>query len=312
MKNIRLTDLQKRILKLLAKEGAVSTQSVIKHLRVPPATTSRNLGKLAQLGYLTAFGRGRSTYYTSSIGVRLEEIADFKNELDSYRPLPETIVQKVSSILENRFIYTTRTIEGAKLPLRETELVLAGISIKGNRDEIRDVQSQKKALELVQDFIKSKKSISEDFIKSVHRQVTSNVMDVFLHGKYRDHEAGIGKTTKLFPSPTEVKKLMPELATTISKMEKQKQHPAVIAAYAHYKLLAIHPFQDGNGRTARLLMNAILLKYHYPITIIDASQRYKYYEMLQKADEGAYEIFEAFIFAAIKCSLEIYLRFVRP
>ena len=174
------------------------------------------------------------------------------------------------------------------------------------------VKSQQKALELVQDFVYSKKTFSEKFIQTIQKQVTSNVMDVFLRGKYRDHEAGIAKSNKLFPSPSEIKKLMPEFVATIVRMEHKKQHPIIIAAYAHYKLLEIHPFQDGNGRTARLLMNAILLKYHYPITVIEASRRFQYYEALQKADEGAYEIFEAFIFTAIKRSLELHLGLVEP
>ena len=242
----------------------------------------------------------------------MEEVTALKNELDSYRPLPELIVEKINSILESRFIYATRTIEGAKLPLRETGLVLVGMSVRGSRDEIQDVKSQQKALKLVHDFIHSKKPFSEKFIQTIQKQITSNVMDVFLCGKYRDHEAGIAKSNKLFPTPSEVKKLMPEFVATIIRMERQKQHPIIIAAYAHYRLLEIHPFQDGNGRTARLLMNAFLLKNHYPITVIEASQRFRYYEVLQKADEGAYEIFESFIFTAIKCSLELHLGLVKP
>jgi len=309
---MRLSEFQKRILKLLDKEGAVSTQLVVERLKAPPATASRNLAKLAQAGYLQIFGKGRSTYYAVVTGTRLEEVTKLKNELDSYRPLPESIIGKINSILESRFIYATRTIEGSKLPLRETGLVLAGMSVRGSRDEIQDVKSQQKALELVQDFIHSKKIFSEKFIQTIQKQVTSNVIDVFLRGKYRDHEAGIAKSSKLFPSPSEAKRLMPEFVATIIRMERKKQHPIVIAAYAHYRLLEIHPFQDGNGRTARLLMNAVLLKYHYPITVIEVSQRFKYYEVLQKADEGAYEIFESFIFTAIKRSLELHLELVRP
>lgn len=310
MNNIRLSKLQKRILKLLDREGALSTQVLVQQLQTPPATASRNLAKLAQAGRLQVFGKGRNTYYTAVIGTRLEEITELMDELDSHRPLPESIVEKISSILEGRFIYATRAIEGAKLPLRETGMILAGMSVRGGRDEIRDVRSQQKALELVQDFIHSKKTFSEDFIKKIQKQVTSNVLDVFLRGKYRDHEAGIAKTSRLFPAPTEVKKMMPEFVATVNQMERKKQDPAIIAAYAHYKFLSIHPFADGNGRTARLLMNAILLKHHYPITVIEASQRFKYYEVLQKADEGAYEIFEAFIFTAIKKSLTLHLELV--
>lgn len=311
MTKTRLSELQKRVLKLLDREGVLTTQVLIQKLKIPPATASRNLTKLSQAGYLQPFGKGRNTHYAPVIGVRLEEITKLKDRLDSFRPLPEAILDKLNTIFESRFIYATRTIEGAKLPLRETAMVLAGMSVRGNRDEIKDVQSQLKAFSLVQDFVYSKKSLSEDFIKTLQKQVTSNTVDVFLRGKYRDHEAGISGTSKLFPSPEQVKKMVPELIAKINLMERKKQHPAIIAAYLHYKFLSIHPFADGNGRTARLLMNAVLLKYHYPITVIEASQRLRYYEVLQKADEGAYEIFEAFIFAAIKKSLSLYLELVR-
>ena len=152
MISARLSELQKRILKLLDKEGAISTQVLVQQLKIPPVTASRNLTRLAQAGKLQALGKGRNTYYTAVIGTRLEEITKLKDELDSHRPLPESIIEKISSILESRFIYATRTIEGAKLPLRETGMVLAGMSVRGSRDEIKGVRSQQKALELVQDL----------------------------------------------------------------------------------------------------------------------------------------------------------------
>lgn len=308
---IQLSSFQKDILKLLDTERAVSTKMLIQATKKAPVVVSRNLSRLVQAGVLVVHGRGAGTYYTRSIGATLAEIDKLKTELDSFRPLPEPMVENIQKNLETRFIYATRTIEGAELPLRETALVLAGLSVKGKRDEIEDVKHQKKAFDLVSDFVHSDQTISETFIKQLQKLVTSNTVDVFLSGKYRDHEASISGTNKLFPSPTEVQKRMAEFIAKIKWMEEKKEHPVLIAVYAHYTLLAIHPFADGNGRTARLLMNAILLKHHYPITVIEASLRHKYYEVLRKADEGNFELFEVFIFEAIKKSLEFYLGFLR-
>jgi len=297
---------------LINEEGALATQMVVKKLQTSPPTASRNLQKLQKAGYLTQKGKGRSTYYLLPTGTRLEELENLKQELDSYRPLPEPIVDKINSMLTCRFIYATRAIEGAKLPLRETALILAGTSIKGDREEISDVFHQKKTLDLVNDFVNNNLEISESFIKNLQKEVTSNTADVMLNGVYRDHEASIAGTVKIFPDPADINELMSAYIASILRMAKKKQHPAIIAAYAHYKFLTIHPFADGNGRTARLIMNSIMLKYHYPVTIIESSRRNLYYQVLQRADEGAYEIFASFIYSAIKESLELYLKFVRP
>ena len=304
---MRITELQKSILRLIQKESVLTTQVVSRRLSVPEVTASRNLKKLTELGYLSAFGKGRAVHYIQKTGATLQDISQLQAKLESCRPFPPEIVQNLEKALVGKFIHATNSIEGSQLTLRETDLILAGATIKGSRDEIQEVKNQQQALVLIKEFIKSKEVISEKFILSLQKEVTANVKDVFLNGKYRDQDVSIFGTNKIFPSPHEVPKLMQNLIARINLMEEKQQHPAIIAAYAHYQITAIHPFFDGNGRTARLIMNTLLLKNNYPITVIEFSKRAEYYEALQKADNGLYEIFQAFIFGAIKKNLELYL-----
>lgn len=294
-------------MKLLEKENALTTQVVSKALNVPEVTASRNLRKLVKLGKLTVLGRGRGVHYVAKVGATLQEITILKEKLDFFRPFPPEIIKNIEQALIGKFVHATNSIEGSQLTLRETDLVLAGATIKGKRNEIQDVINQKNALELIKVFLKKDEEMSEQFIQNLQREVTANVGDVFLHGKYRDQDVSIFGTDKIFPSPFEVQELMQKMVEKINFMLRKKHHPALVAAYAHYHLTAIHPFFDGNGRTARLLMNAILLKYHFPLTVIELNKRQDYYEALQKADAGMYEIFQAFIFGAIRKNLGLYL-----
>lgn len=302
-----ISELQKRILKLLKKENALTTQVTSCSLNIPEITASRNLKKLTEGGFLTSLGKGRGVHYIQKTGATLEEIALLQAKLSEYRPFPPAIVESIEKALIGKFVFATNSIEGSKLTLRETDLILTGASIKGNRDEIQEVKNQQQALQLIQDLLTNKNVISEKFIQRLQKKITANVGDVFLNGKYRDQDVTIVGTDKIFPPAREVPKLMENLVAKITFMESRKQHPAVIATYAHYQVTAIHPFFDGNGRTARLLMNTILLKYDYPLAVIEFSRRSEYYAALQKADNGLYDIFQAFIFSSIKKNLELYL-----
>ncbi len=92
----------------------------------------------------------------------------------------------------------------------------------------------------------------------------------------------------------------------------KKLHPIELAALLHHKLVHIHPFFDGNGRTARLVMNIILMRAGYPLTVILKNDRKKYYRSLQSADGGSYKALTRFIAQAVERSLDIYLKTLRP
>jgi Fic family protein len=94
--------------------------------------------------------------------------------------------------------------------------------------------------------------------------------------------------------------------------QKNKTNIIELSALLHHKLVHIHPFFDGNGRTARLTMNLLLMQVGYPLVIILKNDRKKYYDVLDKADSGKYEPLVKFIAQAIERSLDIYLKTLTP
>ena len=92
----------------------------------------------------------------------------------------------------------------------------------------------------------------------------------------------------------------------------KKQHPAELASIVHHKLVNIHPFFDGNGRTSRLVMNIILMQAGFPLVVILKSDRQRYYTALAAADKGNYSLFVNFIARAVERTLDIYLKVLTP
>lgn len=157
--------------------------------------------------------------------------------------------------------------------------------------------------------------------KQVTRKPTSlsqkdifNIHDIILKGiddanaeHYRSMPVRISGSSVVLPNPRKVPDLMTELVEWLGK--DQHLHPIELAAEAHYRLVTIHPFIDGNGRTARLLMNMILLMTGYPAAIIRKRDRLDYIASLEKAQlGGSKETYLKLISDAVGRSLDIYLR----
>ncbi len=234
--------------------------------------------------------------------------------LNSYRPLPQSALTKMREWFEIEMTYNSNAIEGNSLTLKETYLVInEGITIKGKplKDHL-EARSHKEALDYLYELVKKEKrtTISEVLIRLVHQIVTQDI-DKEWAGKYRNSSVIIGGTDYKPPEAIEVPKLVEELVVWIRK-NKNKFHPVEFAALIHYKLVAIHPFFDGNGRTVRLLMNVILMQANYPLAIILKNDRKRYYNVLSKADKGDLIPFVRFIAQAVERSLDIYLKILTP
>ncbi|MEK7495816.1 MAG: Fic family protein [Patescibacteria group bacterium] len=210
--------------------------------------------------------------------------------------------------------YNSNGIEGNRLTLKETFLVIQeGLTIKGKslKDHL-EAKDHYEALNYLYDFIEKDKrsTISEVFIRSIQSLIVRET-EKQKTGKYRSGNVIITGSNHTSPDSSKIPSLMEDLIKWI-KINEKKLHYIELAAIIHHKLVFIHPFFDGNGRTARLVMNLILMQKGYPIAIILKNDRKRYYDALDKADKGKYLSFINFIAQSVERSLNIYLKIIFP
>ena len=245
------------------------------------------------------------------IKTRLEEKLAKLNKL---RPLPKPAVQKLREKFQIEMTYNSNAIEGNSLTLKETFLVInEGITVKGKplKDHL-EAKDHHAALEYLYDLIdKDKKhTVSEMLIKNLH-QIIVQETDKEWAGRYRNANVIIGGADHTPPDALQVPHLMRDLITWLYS-QKNKLNIIELSALLHHKLVHIHPFFDGNGRTARLTMNLFLMQAGYPLVVIMKTDRKKYYDVLDKADKGNNEPLVKFIAQSIERSLDIYLKTLTP
>ena len=177
--------------------------------------------------------------------------------------------------------YNSNAIEGNTLTLRETKVVLEGITIGGKSvKEHLEVLNHKDAILFLEDLIKQDADISEWNIKNIHGLILKEI-DNKNAGKYRTENIKISGATQV---PTDCIKVPEEIERLMYRYEEwDKYHPLIRSALLHGEFVSIHPFVDGNGRTTRLLMNFEAMKNGYLPIIIRADIRTKYYNALDKA-----------------------------
>ncbi|MFH1207857.1 MAG: Fic family protein [Patescibacteria group bacterium] len=251
------------------------------------------------------------SYLSTIVKTRLEEKLIKLNKL---RPLPKSAVQKLREKFQIEMTYNSNAIEGNSLTLKETFLVInEGITIKGKplKDHL-EAKDHQAALEYLYDLVdKDKKHrISEMLIRNLH-QIIIQETDREWAGKYRNSNVVIGGAKHTPPDALHVPQYMRDVITWLNA-QKNKTNIIELSALLHHKLVYIHPFFDGNGRTSRLVMNVLLMQAGYPLVIILKNDRKKYYDVLDKADGGKYEPLVKFIAQSIERSLDIYLKTLTP
>lgn len=212
------------------------------------------------------------------------EISKFRQEGE----LDQLSKEKLRDYFRTQHIFHSAGIEGNRLTLQETMLVLKeGVTI--SEKSIQDTMEVKNlgvAFDFFYELAQQAIPISENYIKQIHQLVVGN--DPYLHaGNYRNVGVVITGSEHTPPEPFEVPFKMQELIDWLSE-NFDRENPIVLAAVAHHEMAKIHPFADGNGRTARLLLNLILLKKGYPICSIKRTERPRYYEAMSEADNGNY------------------------
>ena len=167
-----------------------------------------------------------------------------------------------------------------------------------------------KALDWITQKVKiSDEPISEQDLLKIHELILTGI-DSQNAGFYRNIPVRISGSTVVLPNPRKIPDLMNEFFAWLGD-DKDEDHPVKKAAEAHYRLVSIHPFVDGNGRTARLLMNLMLLKAGNPTAIVRKTDRLTYLASLEKAQTGgSKEDSLKLIYKAVSRSLDIYLKAV--
>lgn len=244
---------------------------------------------------------------------KLRQLTVKKNKLDTYRPLPPELVKNLDAWFKVELTYTSNAIEGNTLTRAETALVVEkGLTVQGKSlTEHLEATNHAVALDYVKTLVgKKRQDITEQDILNIHRLIL-NKIEAVSAGRYRTQHARLTETDVVLPNPVKVPVLMEEFIKWL--IGDNPNHIVKIGADAHYKLVSIHPFSDGNGRTSRLLMNLLLMQRGYPPAIIRKEDRLAYINSLEKAQKGnGLEDFYNLIYGAVDRSLDIYLEAVEP
>ena len=210
-----------------------------------------------------------------------DEVDKLKTELDSKRPIPKETLKSLKESINLEWTYNSNGIEGNTLTLRETQVVLEGITIGGKSiKEHLEAINHERAIIYLEDLVKDNKPITEWNIKSIHQLILKGIDDENA-GRYRRENVTIKGAVHIPPDYTKIPELMEKLILNYETWN--KYHPIIQAALLHGELVKIHPFVDGNGRTSRLIMNLDLMNHGYNPVIIKKENRLEYYEALDKA-----------------------------
>lgn len=204
----------------------------------------------------------------------------FKEFLNKERPLNDGILRKLQNNLRTEFIYNSNAIEGNTLTLRETDIILQfGITVKGKSlKEHNEVKGQEYALDFLNEVLKKEEPLSIRLIREFHALILNDDKDN--RGRFKQENNTIlgakFQTTPFY----QVEEKLQELIDNFNESDKNLIEKV---AKFHNDFEMVHPFNDGNGRTGRLLMNLELMKNGYPITIIKNEDRDDYYQALEIA-----------------------------
>jgi Fic family protein len=227
--------------------------------------------------------------------------------------LNPTQLKKLKDYYSGRYTYESNLIEGNTLTFMETNLVInEGLTIAGkSMVEHLEAINHNEAIEYIYQLASSKEDFSKRVLLEIHLLVLKSI-DPDNAGRFRSVPVAIRGSQHIPPQPFMIDKLMEEYFL-FYKLNRKKLHPIILAAEMHERLVSIHPFIDGNGRTSRLIMNLILLRHGYTITSLkgDPESRINYFKTLEAVQmDNSPELFHRMIMNAVKLSLEDHLSMV--
>ena len=241
---------------------------------------------------------------------RFRDNEEYKQKIDNFRPLSTETVRQIQNYYKIGLTYSSNALEGNTLDLAETKVILEdGLTISGKpmKDHLEAIGHAEAFNELL--LLAKSQTITEADIKNLHK-LFFNKIDANNAGCYRTKAIIVTGSDIDFPKPTEIEAKMQNFIKKIPQM-KIEMHPIEFAAMLHAIFVNIHPFIDGNGRVARLLMNLALLQAGYNITIIPPVVRADYIRALQETNHNNFEYFINFISEMVLESQKEYLRIIK-
>ena len=238
----------------------------------------------------------------------LTQISDKKNTLDALRPLHAQALADLEAWYDVELTYTSNALEGNTLTRSETAIVIEkGLTVRGKPlKDHEEAVDHFEALRFVRSFVSDTRPVTEMDIKAIHRLAVARTQNGEA-GRYSQHERMISGSMVTLPSPEQIAPLMDDFGIWVSSAETTPEN----AIEAHYRLVTIHPFSDGNGRTARLLMNLLLMRASYPPIVIPPEDRPDYIDSLEQAqltdDKTDYQ---RFMLTKLNHALDKYLEFL--
>lgn len=245
----------------------------------------------------------------------LDYLDQLKTDLKSFKTQKNTHSEKISEHLSIHYTYESNKIEGNTLTLSETMLVVKeGITISGKSvNEHLEAINHSEAIGLLYDFVDQRTGFSEHVLLQFHNLILRGINRLEA-GKYRNVNVRIAGSGHIPPEPYLLRELMEEYFN-FYKIKSKSTHPVLLAAEMHERLVTIHPFVDGNGRTSRLVMNMILLMNGYPLAILkgDQESKLRYFKALESVQvHGEPRPFYQLVIDAVTRTLEEELHLFRP
>jgi Fic family protein len=235
----------------------------------------------------------------------LASVAAKKERLDAMRPVSREALLALQKSYDVDLTYTSNAIEGNTLTLRETaELIEHGITVGGKplRDHLEAVDHYNAVL-WIRELAAKTTPIDESTVRELHRRIVFRSQPE-VGGIYSTLPRRIAGSPVVIPNAVKIPGLMKEYGEWLAQAE-----PEPAASFdAHFRLVAIHPFTDGNGRTARLLMNLLLLRGGYPPVVVRPEDRKTYLDTLEHASiHEDLKPFRTFMFQRLDATLGEYL-----
>lgn len=225
---------------------------------------------------------------TDLLPAQLLQLDELKRCLDIFRPLHPGQMEKLQQAWDTEYTYESNRIEGNTLTLRETSLVINdGITVGGKsmREHLEAI-NHRDAIRLMREYAAGTDRMNQAIFLRLHRVVLRSI-DEENAGFFRRGRVSVTGSARVFPNPVKV----PDLIATVFdafNSEVPDTHPLVQATMLHHQLVHVHPFVDGNGRTARLMQNLVLLRNGFVVANLkgEVTDRLAYYDALAQADNG--------------------------